>query len=351
MLLKVTEDFLSMFESGSEMILVDLQNKIAGDLLSGIVGSLGSILTGLIRIIGRLVQDIKTVANMPLDEIFIGPIYRYFGVSGMFPSLLDIICFIIAIPAVVIRKITGAAEPKDKNKFRSLPPKITAANMEASLKGELKSQDPKLSKQMENFEMDIAMSLVTVGSMIDVGRVGYAFFTAGSGLAGPPKLKKASGFVGALVKLLIAVLAWPKDQNVPGRTARQILSIANGLNAACDYIIGAHVTVPGRLKVAAGIDAGVAILTLALCPVIYGAELGDQTWLKHDHSMTWSAMLATGTNCVGKVFTNGAILSVEPVTVTACAATGQLFSKVLAGSFKMANYTESLEKNAWKDPE
>lgn len=218
MLLTTIGSLLSILESDRTLSIGDLLKQASSGSIVGLIGSVGKIVVGVLRVVGHLIDDIKKILNEPLQGLLgvFGNILSRLGIN--LPSLLDIICFIIAIPTTLIRKITGG------KRLCGLPAKLTTKEMEESIGGTLKDSDAKRHRELTTFSSDLGVAMVPVLGVVDLGKIALSAFTAGSGIAGPPKLRKIEGGWWLVFKGIAALLAWPRDPTIPGYEARKLIS-------------------------------------------------------------------------------------------------------------------------------
>lgn len=224
--LNLIESLLSLFETNRTVSFKDILEQIHADLLIGIVSSLQRIVVGVVKVLGHILDDIKTILNepFPLTGIF-GILLSCLGIK--LPSLLEIVSFVIAIPTTLIRKIAGGGNA------RGLPKKFNSTEIRQSLEGTLKAQDIKRHREICRFTSDVGVAIVPLSGLVDLGNIAISTFTAGSGLAGPAKLRKIGGTGTLLVKAFASLAAWPRDPTIPGCGARKAVcdpSITNFLS-------------------------------------------------------------------------------------------------------------------------
>lgn len=226
-LLKVLVSILSIFasERDKDISIGDLFHQAFADIIIGIVKTTGKLVSDVIRLVATILQELRNILNTPLDVLMFGSLLGdWLGIS--LPSIVDIVCFIVAVPATIIRKIASSGDSAKKSSITGLPESFTDKQIEDAFTGKLAKERPAEASSFMAMCYDIEVALVPILAIVDLGMIGYSAITAGSGFAGPAALRKVSGGGGFAFKVLLLIATAPYDMKVPAWEARVFVSLS-----------------------------------------------------------------------------------------------------------------------------
>lgn len=224
-MMKVLISILSIFASDKDesVSIGDLIQQALADLVIGIAVTTGKVVSDVIRLVATILAELRSILNTPVDELIFGSLMKDWLGIGL-PSLLDIICFIVAVPATIIRKNASAGDSDKKKEIKGLPDNFSDKDIEDAFSGKLAKEKPATACAFAAICYDIQVVIVPIMAIVDLGKIGYAAITAGNGFSGPPKMRTVSGIGGFIINLLYVGASFPWDSSVPAYEVRVAVS-------------------------------------------------------------------------------------------------------------------------------
>ena len=226
-LLKVLISVLSIFSKKRDqsITIAELFQQALADIVIGLVKTTGKLVSDVIRMVATVLMELRNILNTPLDVLIFGSLMQDWLGIGL-PSVMDTVCFMVAVPATIIRKIASAGDSEKKKNIRGLPNNFTDKEVEDAFTGKLAKEKPAQASAWAAMIYDIQVAVVPLMAIIDVGQIGYAALTAGNGIRGVPAVKKVGGGGKFLLKLLVLTASVPWDSNMPAREHRAFVSLS-----------------------------------------------------------------------------------------------------------------------------
>ncbi len=229
--MQIIEKILSLFASDAKLEnfsatdVIRLIHQVFADIVVGLLRTVGGVVGDALRIVETAAAEILSVLDTPVDVLLFGPLLK--KLIPELPSLLDLVCFVIAIPATLIRKMMSSligAQKDQKDIVRKLPPSVSEKEIEDLFSGELGRERPILAGLLAETWYTIQVAVAPVLAIVDLGLIGYAAVTAGNGLLGAAPLRKVAGGGVLIARLLGALALFPFDPKNPGLEARLTVS-------------------------------------------------------------------------------------------------------------------------------